>query len=110
MCTALARIKGEEAAGGNDSSPEFRTGHRRGGDPEAVEKPLYDQYVNVWKRDPLFERIVRDLRLTSVAQRLLGTDRIRLWHDHIISKPLTRAAISGFTRTSTAGRWPPPTW
>ena len=87
MCTALARTKGEEAAGGNDSSPEFRTGHRRGGDPEPVEKPLYDQYVNVWKRDPLFERIVRDPRLTSVAQRLLGTDRIRLWHDHIISKP-----------------------
>ncbi len=78
----------EENAGGRDDHPEFRFGHRRQGVVE-MGRPerVITQYINMWKRDAEYHNLLHHPTITGVAKALLGTDRLRLWHDQIISKP-----------------------
>ena len=80
-----------EATGGDDSEVEFKFGHRRGGsmdgDAEGQRRRAIVQYVNMFKREPSYERLLHHPVISGVACALLNTPRVRLWHDQIISKP-----------------------
>ena len=51
---ALDHVIAVEVAGGDDSEPEFKYGHRRGADDglTAQQPRVITQYVNMWKREP----------------------------------------------------------
>lgn len=80
----LDRVIALENSGADAEAAEFTYGHDRGG--ERVRKAI-TQYVNMWKREPAFEAVVRHPVLTEVARRLLDSDTLQLWHDQVISKP-----------------------
>ena len=82
----LNRVIQIEATGGDDTSPEFKFGHRRSSDAEGAVRPI-TQFMNMWKREKVYESILNEPRISAVAAALLGTNRVRLWHDHVISKP-----------------------
>ena len=46
----------------------------------------FTQCLNLWEDHPDVERIVRDPRLTTIAARLLGTDRVRVFQDQALFK------------------------
>ena len=77
-----------ELAGGDDSEPEFKYGHRRGPDDanEHNARPI-TQYINMWKRAKAYEQLLHHPIIAGVAAALLQTSEVRLWHDQIISKP-----------------------
>ncbi|HRW10232.1 MAG TPA: phytanoyl-CoA dioxygenase family protein [Caldilineaceae bacterium] len=86
---ALDEVIAIELAGGDESQPEFRFGHRRGQEqatPGQAPRPI-TQYVNMWKRSPAYERLIHHPVIAGVAAALLETPRVRLWHDQVISKP-----------------------
>lgn len=86
---ALDNVIAIEMAGGDDSAPEFKYGHRRGDAVSAVDdrpRPII-QYINMWKREPAYERLLHHPIISGVACALLDTPQVRLWHDQIISKP-----------------------
>ena len=89
--TALDNVIAIESAGGDDSEVEFKFGHRRGeameSDAEAQRPRVITQYVNMFKREPSYERLLHHPLISGVACALLNTPRVRLWHDQIISKP-----------------------
>ena len=87
LIDGLDRIVDIELAGGDDSSVEFSVGHRRKGKDAEDEPRVLTQYVNMWKRDKDYEKTVRHPLITGIAKTLLKTPEVRLWHDHIISKP-----------------------
>jgi ectoine hydroxylase-related dioxygenase (phytanoyl-CoA dioxygenase family) len=47
---------------------------------------VFLQIVNVWRRDARFQKFSLHPRLADVARRLIGCDRVRLWHDHLMTK------------------------
>ena len=55
--------------------------------PGAQKPRVLTQYVNMWKREPIYERLLHHPVISGVASALLNSPRVRLWHDHIISKP-----------------------
>ena len=84
---ALDHVIAVEAAGGDDSAIEFKFGHRRG-DQAASERPrVITQFVNMWKREPSYQRLLHHPVIAGVACALLNTPRVHLWHDQVISKP-----------------------
>ena len=87
--TALDNVIAVEMAGGDDSEIEFKFGHRRGDESnEEADRPrILTQYVNMWKREPIYERLLHHPEIAGAACALLDSPRVRLWHDHIISKP-----------------------
>ena len=87
LIDGLDRIVEIELAGGDDSSVEFSVGHRRKIKDAEDEPRVLTQYVNMWKRDKEYENTVRHPLITGIAKTLLKTPEVRLWHDHIISKP-----------------------
>ena len=46
---------------------------------------FFDDYCN-WQRIPEFERVIRDSAVAEVAARLMGSDRVQLFHDHVLVK------------------------
>lgn len=84
---ALDHVIAVEAAGGDDSAVEFRFGHRRGNQPAAERPRVITQFVNMWKREPSYRRLLHHPVISGVAAALLDTPRVRLWHDQVISKP-----------------------
>lgn len=58
--------------------------------PPVEERGAYQQVflqiVNVWQRDERFRKFTLHPRLASVARRLIGCDKVRLWHDHLMTK------------------------
>lgn len=84
----LDAVIDEENRGGRDDEPEFKFGHKRPTDmvDENHERAIV-QYINMWKRDAEYNNLLHHPVITGVAKALLGTDRLRLWHDQIISKP-----------------------
>ena len=82
----LARVIEIELAGGDDSSPEFRYGHRRAAQEGDFKKPI-TQFINMWKREAAYEHLLHLPQIAGTACALLDTPRVRLWHDQIISKP-----------------------
>ena len=89
--TALDKVIAIETAGGDDSEVEFQFGHRRGepmqNDSAGQRQRVLTQYVNMFKREPSYERLLHHPVISGVACALLNTPRVRLWHDQIISKP-----------------------
>ena len=79
----IVRIESEEC---DDSSIEFSIGHDRGGEGGAYGEAI-TQYLNLWKRDAAYDRTVRHPLITDIAKQLLKSPELRLWHDHVISKP-----------------------
>jgi len=73
-----------ELNGSDDAEPEFQYGHKR-----KVEDKVgaITQFVNMWKRQPAYERLLHHPDISEAASALLGVKRVRLWHDQIISKP-----------------------
>ncbi|MCY4521144.1 MAG: phytanoyl-CoA dioxygenase family protein [Caldilineaceae bacterium] len=82
----LDQVIDEENRGGRDDEHEFKYGHRRPGETEEFDRPI-TQYINMWKRDDAYLNLLHHPVITGAAKALLGTDRLRLWHDQIISKP-----------------------
>jgi len=79
----IVRIESEEC---DDSSIEFSIGHDRGGEGGAYGEAI-TQHLNLWKRDAAYDRTVRHPLITGIAKQLLKSPELRLWHDHVISKP-----------------------
>lgn len=48
---------------------------------------VVSQWTNVWERHPRFAMQLRDPIVTAVAASLLDCARVRVFHDHVISKP-----------------------
>ena len=86
MRAGLDRVIELEAAGGDDSHQEFGFGHRRGGEDYPAGRAI-TQFINMWKRDAMYARVMHHRVISGIARALLDTPRVRLWHDHIISKP-----------------------
>jgi phytanoyl-CoA hydroxylase len=83
----LDRVTAEEAEGtrGGERPPEFAYGHHRKGQ-ERVARAIH-QFVNIWKVAPAYRDVLDNPRITGAARDLMGAERIRLWHDQVISKP-----------------------
>jgi ectoine hydroxylase-related dioxygenase (phytanoyl-CoA dioxygenase family) len=47
---------------------------------------VFLQIVNVWRRDERFRKFTLNPVLADVARRLIGCERVRLWHDHLMTK------------------------
>ena len=46
---------------------------------------FFDDYCN-WDRIPEFERVIRESDVADVAARLMGSQRVQLFHDHVLVK------------------------
>lgn len=58
--------------------------------PPMAERNAYQkvflQVVNVWRRDERFRKFTMHPTLAEVAKRLIGCEKVRLWHDHLMTK------------------------
>ena len=87
LIEGLDRVVRVELEGSDESSLEFSLGHRHDVKKAGDGPRILTQYVNMWKRDKTYEKTVRHPLITGIAKTLLKTPEVRLWHDHIISKP-----------------------
>ncbi|KEJ96532.1 Ectoine hydroxylase-related dioxygenase, phytanoyl-CoA dioxygenase (PhyH) family [Pseudosulfitobacter pseudonitzschiae] len=46
---------------------------------------FFDDYCN-WQRIPEFEQVIRTSRAAEVAAALMGSERVQLFHDHVLVK------------------------
>jgi ectoine hydroxylase-related dioxygenase (phytanoyl-CoA dioxygenase family) len=46
---------------------------------------FFDDYCN-WTRIPEFERVIRESAVAGVASALMGSDRVQMFHDHVLVK------------------------
>lgn len=46
---------------------------------------FFDDYCN-WQRIPEFDRVIRQSAVAEVAARLMGSDIVQLFHDHVLVK------------------------
>lgn len=53
--------------------------------PPLSDRPVFDQFVNVWTQDPAMRRLTLHPNLGAVAEKLAGVP-LRLWHDQILIK------------------------
>lgn len=49
-------------------------------------RELFDQMVNLWTDFEGIRRLTLSRRLGEIARRLIGAERVRLWHDHSLVK------------------------
>ncbi|MCB9706161.1 MAG: phytanoyl-CoA dioxygenase family protein [Myxococcales bacterium] len=54
--------------------------------PEAYCR-VVSQWTNLWESDPAFAEQLRHPECTAMAAELIGCERVRVFHDHVISKP-----------------------
>lgn len=48
---------------------------------------VVSQWTNVWLHNREFEAQLRDPRAAAIAAELIGCERVRVFHDHLIAKP-----------------------
>jgi len=48
---------------------------------------VVSQWTNLWERDPAFRRQLHHPEVARIAATLLGCERVRVFHDHVIAKP-----------------------
>ncbi|MBW3623430.1 MAG: phytanoyl-CoA dioxygenase family protein, partial [Armatimonadetes bacterium] len=88
--TALDRTIEQEMRREDDSSvpPEFAYGHDRKAE-EASGRPVraIHQFVNMWKVVPEYREVLHHPTITGAIRDLMDVERVRLWHDQVISKP-----------------------
>jgi ectoine hydroxylase-related dioxygenase (phytanoyl-CoA dioxygenase family) len=83
--TIARELEREDAA---DLPPEFAYGHDRKGKERAEgQVRAIHQFVNMWKVVPEYREVLHNPQITGAVRDLMGADRIRLWHDQVISKP-----------------------
>jgi ectoine hydroxylase-related dioxygenase (phytanoyl-CoA dioxygenase family) len=102
MRAALSRVIAVELTRESDDGlpPEFRYGHDRKGagsrEPgagsqttEGVARRVraIHQYVNIWKVCSEYRETIHNPSVTAAIRDLMGVERVRLWHDQVISKP-----------------------
>lgn len=46
---------------------------------------FFDDYCN-WQRIPEFERVIKQSEVADVAAKLMGSDRVQMFHDHVLVK------------------------
>jgi len=46
---------------------------------------FFDDYCN-WDRIPEFERVIKQSEVADVAAKLMGSERVQLFHDHVLVK------------------------
>lgn len=46
---------------------------------------FFDDYCN-WQRIPEFERVIKQSEVAEVAAKLMGSDRVQMFHDHVLVK------------------------
>ena len=85
---ALDRVIAEELTRKDysDLPPEFAYGHDRKGQDRQDVRAIH-QFVNMWKVVPEYREVLHNPKITGVVRELMDVERIRLWHDQIISKP-----------------------
>ncbi|QJF52140.1 phytanoyl-CoA dioxygenase family protein [Roseobacter ponti] len=59
----------------------FASENQRGGETGR----FFDDYCN-WQRIPEFEQVARDPAIASAAATLMGSERVQLFHDHVLVK------------------------
>lgn len=45
----------------------------------------FDDYCN-WQRIPEFERVIKQSEVAEVAAKLMGSERVQMFHDHVLVK------------------------
>jgi ectoine hydroxylase-related dioxygenase (phytanoyl-CoA dioxygenase family) len=71
-----------------DRPPEFAFGHDRKASAVADRpKRAIHQFVNMWKVSPEFREVLHNPQVVGAVRELMGVERVRLWHDQLISKP-----------------------
>jgi phytanoyl-CoA hydroxylase len=65
--------------------PEFAYGHARKG--EAGADRAIHQFVNMWKVAPEYRSVLHNPLITGAISQLMDDQRVRIWHDQVISKP-----------------------
>ena len=85
----LDRVITDELAGTATTKrpPEFAFGHDRKDERMGRANRAIHQYVNIWKVDADYARVIHNPLVTAAVRELMGADGVRLWHDQIISKP-----------------------
>ncbi|HLK55924.1 MAG TPA: phytanoyl-CoA dioxygenase family protein [Chthonomonadaceae bacterium] len=85
---ALDRVIAEEQTREDysDLPPEFAYGHDRRGEDRQDVRAIH-QFVNMWKVVPEYRQVLQNPKITGAIRELMGVERIRLWHDQVISKP-----------------------
>lgn len=48
---------------------------------------VVSQWTNVWERNAAFRAQLQDPRAAAIAAELIGCERVRVFHDHLIVKP-----------------------
>lgn len=48
---------------------------------------VVSQWTNVWERNAVFAEQLHDQRAAAIAAQLIGCERVRVFHDHLIVKP-----------------------
>jgi len=48
---------------------------------------VVSQWTNLWEHDPVFRRQLHHPDVARIAATLLGCERVRVFHDHVIAKP-----------------------
>lgn len=61
--------------------PTFQMVNLKPGEPGK----FFDDYCS-WQRIPEFERVIRESRAAEVAAALMGSDRVQVFHDHVLVK------------------------
>lgn len=54
--------------------------------PLAIRTGRFFEDFRNWDRIPEFEAVIRNSRLPEVASELMGAERVRLFHDHVLVK------------------------
>lgn len=52
------------------------------------------QIVDIWLASAAFAALLRQPRIVALAKRLMGCDRLRLWHDQIQYKPANGGGVN----------------
>jgi ectoine hydroxylase-related dioxygenase (phytanoyl-CoA dioxygenase family) len=91
MRGALDRVIAEEMEREDDSGlpPEFAYGHDRKASRSegGYGGRAIHQFVNMWKVVPEYREAIHNPTITGVIRDLMEVERVRLWHDQVISKP-----------------------
>jgi len=85
----LERLRAEERSGRHtgERPPEFAYGHDRDSEPMKRPDRAIHQFVNMWKVSPAYREVLDNPLITGAVRELMNAERVRLWHDQVISKP-----------------------
>jgi ectoine hydroxylase-related dioxygenase (phytanoyl-CoA dioxygenase family) len=85
----LARVIEDELTREDDAGLplEFAYGHARKASGARAEGRAIHQFVNMWKVVPEYRALLHNARIVGAVRDLMAVERVRIWHDQVISKP-----------------------